>query len=140
MSQIAPERRARIRSLLQEKSFTSQRVLAQSLKEQGLNISLSTLSRDLKRMGVIRRGPRGGKKLALPAKEQSPFGLAAVVSQQGHLLTLDLSEPLDADPARIQSRLESRGLLGIIPRGHQWMLVCRDEAAALQIKELVTNP
>ncbi len=69
-------RQARIRELLQEEAFETHEMLAAALHRQGLRVSQSTLSKDLRELGVVRMPcPEGGFRYAMPDLGATPRDL-----------------------------------------------------------------
>ena len=78
-------RQARIRELLQDANLETHEMLAAALRRRGIEVSQSTLSKDLRELGVVRM-PRaeGGFRYAVPAVGAAPRDL--------HLLERELRD------------------------------------------------
>lgn len=78
-------RQARIRQLLQAEAIETHQMLAAALRRQGLWVSQSTLSKDLRELGVVRMSrPEGGFRYAMPDLGATPRDL--------HLLERELRD------------------------------------------------
>ena len=78
-------RQARIRDLLQDADLETHEMLAAALRRRGIEVSQSTLSKDLRELGVVRM-PRaeGGFRYAVPEAGTTPRDL--------HLLERELRD------------------------------------------------
>ncbi|MBI2503213.1 MAG: arginine repressor [Candidatus Latescibacteria bacterium] len=78
-------RQARIRELLQDTDLETHQMLATALRRRGIQVSQSTLSKDLRELGVVRMPrPEGGFRYAVPEAGAAPRDL--------HLLERELRD------------------------------------------------
>ncbi|MBM3276866.1 MAG: arginine repressor [Candidatus Handelsmanbacteria bacterium] len=78
-------RQSRIRELLQDSDLETHEMLAAALRRRGIEVSQSTLSKDLRELGVVRLPrPEGGFRYGVPEAGAAPRDL--------HLLERELCD------------------------------------------------
>jgi transcriptional regulator of arginine metabolism len=147
MTRVA--RQELIRSLLLQRSITSQQELVRHLKGRGVGATQATVSRDLRRLGVIKAPTTGGKQRYLlpeqigaapspaapaPALERAFRGAVTGLDEGTALLLVRTrSGHANAVAAAIdEARLED--IAGTIAGNDTILVVARDRAAARRLR------
>ncbi len=113
---LRQRRHAAIAGLLERESIPSQESLAAHLAERGIEATQTTLSRDLRELGVV-KGP-GGYRLGDAPYDSGQAKLAEVLA--GHVLSAEVTPPLvvlKTGPGRAQIvafELDRAGLADVL--------------------------
>jgi len=135
-------RTAAIRELLSQQRVGSQDELRAILAEQDIHVSQSTLSRDLRRLGVVRRSDAAGSYYALsrpgersvaPEFQHLVPHLLVSVHRTGHLLVL---KTLVGSAHPVAAAVDNAGwaeVLGTIAGDDTVLVIVRDEEEAEEV-------
>jgi transcriptional regulator of arginine metabolism len=141
-------RQQAILSLIQQHEVASQEDLRQRLQGAGFSVTQATLSRDLRQLGVVRSHGTGGPRYVQPeslAEEDMPSlegllpQLFDSVDGVRELLVLR-TLPSGAQP--IAEAVDAMGwpeILGTIAGENTILIVCRSEAARLELARRLTD-
>ncbi|MFG0251845.1 MAG: arginine repressor [Phycisphaerales bacterium JB038] len=138
---LRQRRHAAIAGLLEREPIPSQEALAARLAARGIEATQTTLSRDLRELGVV-KGPAGYRLADEPA-DATPDRLAEVLA--GHVLSADVTPPLvvlKTGPGRAQivafelDRADLQGVLGTVA-GDDTIIIAAANAKAA--KTLLTQ-
>jgi transcriptional regulator of arginine metabolism len=139
MSAAKQERQTAIREIISSRSIASQEELRQLLAERGWEVTQSTLSRDMRDLGVARVATGSGVRYTTAESTAPPGGRAALAAILPQFFTrLDgmrefivvrtriagaqpIAEAIDAE--------ENPDILGTIAGENTILIICRSEAA-----------
>jgi len=139
-------RTAAIRELLAHHRISSQDDLRAILADQGIDVSQSTLSRDLRRLGVVRRSDAAGAYYALsgpgdttaaPELRRLVPHLLVRVDRAGHLLVL---KTLVGSAHTIAAAVDNAAwteVLGTIAGDDTVLVVVRNEKQAGEVADRI---
>jgi transcriptional regulator of arginine metabolism len=128
-----------ILDVIHRESISSQEMLRQRLRAEGVEVTQATLSRDLKELGVVKRAGDGAYQRARPGSP-SPDALGNLRRTTAEFLTrAERSEQLvvlrtDSGQAQLLAisidRAELDEVLGTVAGDDTILVICRDVAAA----------
>jgi transcriptional regulator of arginine metabolism len=142
---MKPRRQSVILQLIDQRDVTSQEQLRELLKEEGIEATQATLSRDIRDLGLVKRAVDGAYRAAT-GPEPAPQDTAAVVRRAvgEYLRRLDVVEQLivlKTDPGQAQSLAIAldRGRLpevvGTIGGDDTILVICRSATDAATLSE-----
>ena len=130
------ERQDLIKNMIQEEKIGRQADIQQNLEERGIFVTQTTLSRDLREIGLVKVYENGNSFYALAEEEgersftQLLADYAYKVQRASFILVLhsDLGEA--ALMANIIDAEKPETILGTVAGADTLLVICRDEAAA----------
>lgn len=135
------DRQALIKNMVQENRIGRQADIQKVLEENGIFVTQTTLSRDLREIGLVKAYENGKSFYALAVEEgnrsftQLLADYAYKVQRASFILVLhsDLGEA--ALMANIIDAEKPDYILGTVAGADTLLVICRDEAAAQQVEE-----
>lgn len=133
------ERKAMIQAMVQQQKLGTQAEIKQGLEEQGVFVTQTTLSRDLRELGLIKIHQEGVSYYSLPPTDISNFtqSLAKYVTKvdrASFVLVLHAELGEAALMANIIDNAHSSSILGTLAGADTLLVICRDEIAAKQVE------
>ena len=139
------ERQDLIKSMIQEEKIGRQADIQRNLEERGIFVTQTTLSRDLREIGLVKVYENGKSFYALAEEEgersftQLLADYAYKVQRASFILVLhsDLGEA--ALMANIIDAEKPETILGTVAGADTLLVICRDEAAAQVVEEEINR-
>ena len=139
------ERQDLIKNMIQEQKIGRQADIQQNLEERGIFVTQTTLSRDLREIGLVKVYENGKSFYALAEEEgersftQLLADYAYRVQRASFILVLhsDLGEA--ALMANIIDAEKPETILGTVAGADTLLVICRDEAAAQVVEEEINR-
>lgn len=133
------ERHELIKSLIQKEKIGRQTDIQQSLAAHGVEVTQTTLSRDLRELGVIKVYENGRSFYALTIAEKVNFiqllaQYAYKVDRASFILVLHSELGEAALMANIIDAEKPETILGTLAGANTLLVICRDEVAAQQVE------
>ncbi|MCC6164002.1 MAG: arginine repressor [Acidobacteria bacterium] len=129
-----------IRDVIQRESITSQEMLRQRLRAEGVEVTQATLSRDLREMGVVKRASDGAYQRLVAGSLSAGDAIGALQRTTAEfLLRVDRSEQLvvlrtDSGQAALLAIAIDRAalteVLGTVAGDDTILVICRGAEAA----------
>jgi transcriptional regulator of arginine metabolism len=121
---IAKARTAALYEILEKGDLSTQEEFVEELRAQKFDVTQSTISRDLRRIGAIKvTGPGGTVVYRLPEEQSTPLpavvsnglkGLLVEISHNGSMIVIHTSPGSASLVARHLDAVRPRGILGTI--------------------------
>ncbi|HEP1794123.1 TPA: arginine repressor [Streptococcus suis] len=129
-----------IRAMIRQEKIGRQTDIQQALEAQGVVVTQTTLSRDLRELGVIKNYENGQSFYSLAVEEEGGSFIqllaqyAYKVDRASFILVLhsDLGEA--ALMANIIDAEKPKSILGTLAGADTLLVICRDEEAAQQVE------
>ncbi|HFH9838149.1 TPA: arginine repressor [Streptococcus suis] len=139
------ERHELIKMMIRQEKIGRQADIQESLKQRGITVTQTTLSRDLRELGLVKLYENGEAYYALPDKEdvtdfsQLLAQYAYKVERASFILVLhsDLGEA--ALMANIIDAEKPETILGTLAGADTLLVICSDETAAQEIEEEIKS-
>lgn len=139
------ERQDLIKNMIQEQKIGRQADIQQNLEERGIFVTQTTLSRDLREIGLVKVYENGKSFYALAEEEgersftQLLADYAYRVQRASFILVLhsDLGEA--ALMANIIDAEKPETILGTVAGADTLLVICRDEAVAQAVEEEINR-
>ena len=139
------ERQDLIKNMIQEEKIGRQADIQQNLEERGIFVTQTTLSRDLREIGLVKVYENGQSFYAITEDErersftQLLADYAYKVQRASFILVLhsDLGEA--ALMANIIDAEKPETILGTVAGADTLLVICRDEAAAQVVEEEINR-
>lgn len=139
------ERQDLIKSMIQEQKIGRQADIQRNLEERGIFVTQTTLSRDLREIGLVKVYENGQSFYAITEDErersftQLLADYAYKVQRASFILVLhsDLGEA--ALMANIIDAEKPETILGTVAGADTLLVICRDEAAAQVVEEEINR-
>ena len=139
------ERQDLIKSMIQEEKIGRQADIQRNLEERGIFVTQTTLSRDLREIGLVKVYENGQSFYAITEDErersftQLLADYAYKVQRASFILVLhsDLGEA--ALMANIIDAEKPETILGTVAGADTLLVICRDEAAAQAVEEEINR-
>ncbi|MBO4107063.1 arginine repressor [Streptococcus suis] len=134
-------RHQRIKKMITEQKIGRQADIQLGLEAEGIRVTQTTLSRDLRELGLIKLYEDGQAYYALPEKEEETvFGqrlaqYAVKVERASFILVLHCEVGEAALMANIIDAEKPDHILGTLAGADTLLVICRDEAAAQQVED-----
>ena len=131
-------RQAVILKLIQERDIASQGELTSALADAGFNAAQSTVSRDIRELGLIlERSPKGLKYVAATQRTLGMLLRDSLVSvaSAGHMLVLRTRSGMAMAVALALDEMEFNEILGSVAGDDTVICVARTEAEAEMLRE-----
>ncbi|MBY5034129.1 arginine repressor [Streptococcus gallolyticus] len=139
------ERHELIKQMIREEKISRQVDIQENLEKAGVSVTQTTLSRDLREIGLVKIYENGRSYYSLAVKEeQEKFSkllaqYAYKVERASFVLVLhsDLGEA--ALMANIIDAEKPSSILGTIAGADTLLVICRDEEAAKQVEDEINQ-
>ena len=139
------ERQDLIKNMIQEQKIGRQADIQRNLEERGIFVTQTTLSRDLREIGLVKVYENGQSFYAITEDErersftQLLADYAYKVQRASFILVLhsDLGEA--ALMANIIDAEKPKTILGTVAGADTLLVICRDEAAAQAVEEEINR-
>ena len=131
-------RHAVILNLIQERDIANQTELTQALAEAGFVAAQSTISRDIRELGLsLERYPAGLKYVASTKRSLDRLLRESLVSvaNAGHMLVLRTRSGMAMAVALAMDEMEFKEILGSVAGDDTVLCVARTEAEARSLRE-----
>lgn len=129
-----------ITEMIQGERISTQKEIQERLEQQGIEVTQTTLSRDLRELGLIKNRDRGQSYYSLP-NSQEDGGLGPLlgdyvrkIEQASFILVLHTQLGEAGVASNIIDREKSTHVLGTVAGADTLLVICRDEAAATALK------
>ena len=134
------ERHAAILHLIQERDISNQGELTQALASVGFNAAQSTISRDIRELGLsLERYPKGLKYVALATRNLDMLLRESLVSvaSAGNMLVLRTRSGMAMAVALALDEMEHKEILGSIAGDDTVFCVVNSEAEARGLEKVL---
>ncbi len=141
------ERLERIKEIIIEENVTTQDMLVELLNKDGYNVTQATVSRDVKKLGLVKSFENGVNRYVLnkttPDINDNVIlsnGIVSVSTAQN--IVVIKSKPGFANTICVvldQLELESEGLVGTLAGDDTIFLATENNACALHIRNIIIN-
>lgn len=134
------ERQELIKSMIRQEKIGRQADIQSGLKERGIEVTQTTLSRDLRELGVIKLHENGRSVYFIADQgEQAPFCQLLAqytykVERASFILVLHSELGEAALMANIFDAEKPQTVLGTVAGADTLLVICRDEASAQQVE------
>ncbi|MDQ8779450.1 arginine repressor [Streptococcus ruminantium] len=134
------ERHELIKSMIRQEKIGRQMDIQQILEAQGVAVTQTTLSRDLRELGVIKIHENGRSFYSLAAEEERVNFIqllaqyAYKVNRASFILVLHSELGEAALMANIIDAEKPETILGTLAGANTLLVICRDELAAQQVE------
>jgi len=131
-------RHASILNIIQERDIANQGELTQALAESGFAAAQSTISRDIRELGLsLERYPDGLKYVASSKRTLDRLLRESLVSvaSAGHMLVLRTRSGMAMAVALAMDEMEFKEILGSVAGDDTVLCVARTEAEARSLRE-----
>jgi len=139
------ERLERIKEIITEKSVTTQDMLVELLNNDGYNVTQATVSRDVKKLGLVKSFENGVNKYVLNKTTPDVHddvilsnGIVSVATAQN--IVVIKSKPGFANTiCVVLDQLELDGLVGTLAGDDTIFLATENNSSALHIKNVIID-
>ncbi len=139
------ERLERIKELITEKDVTTQDMLVELLNKDGYNVTQATVSRDVKKLGLVKSFENGINRYVLnrtsPDVQDNVILLNGILSvSTAQNIVVIKSKPGFANTiCVVLDQLELEGLVGTLAGDDTIFLATENNASALHIRNIIIN-
>lgn len=139
------ERQQLIQTMIRQEKIRTQAEIKQGLERHGISVTQTTLSRDLRELGLVKMHEKGQSYYSLPMSEagiafsQLLAQYAYKVERASFILVLHSELGEAALMANIIDIERPATILGTLAGADTLLVICRDEEAAKQVEAEINS-
>ncbi len=129
-----------IKEMVRARHLSTQRDIQVGLEEQGFYVTQTTLSRDLRELGLIKARDKGESYYILPEQQESEDFIQMLatyvrkVERAGYTLVMHTCLGEAGVTSNIIDAAKPHEILGTVAGADTVIAICRDEASALVVE------
>lgn len=138
------ERQQLIQTMIRQEKIRTQAEIKQGLERHGISVTQTTLSRDLRELGLVKMHENGSSYYSLQRSEEAAFSqllaqYAYKVERASFILVLHSELGEAALMANIIDIEKPATILGTLAGADTLLVICRDEEAAKQVEAEINS-
>ncbi|MBF0776903.1 arginine repressor [Streptococcus azizii] len=138
------ERQQLIQTMIRQEKIRTQAEIKQGLEQHGISVTQTTLSRDLRELGLVKMHENGSSYYSLSRSEEADFSqllaqYAYKVERASFILVLHSELGEAALMANIIDIEKPATILGTLAGADTLLVICRDEEAAKQVEAEINS-
>lgn len=127
-----------IKKLLEEEAINTQEDIKTALAQKGFKVMQSTISRNLKKLGVIKVIAQGETKYQLPPKHLSFTGLASFIKRidhNGYMIIIQNHSGTANTVCEYIDRLQLDNIMGTVSGDNTVLVIPKDVSLTAELKK-----